>query len=133
MKLENIVQLWLIYYICASFSWLVFISPKFVRILKNFDQSCDCMNADFRNSAATIALLYCNHCITLLTHCTTILQSLLYFTANFPLLYCNHCTTFLQPLHYYPKTIVPLYCNHCSTLLSPLHYFTETIATHNCF
>ena len=56
VKLENIVKLWLIYNICASFSCLAFISPKFAQILKYLAQSWDCMIAAFRNSVATLYL-----------------------------------------------------------------------------
>ena len=39
---------------CASFSWLAFISPKFAQIFKYFVPSCDCMIVAFRNSAEMV-------------------------------------------------------------------------------
>ena len=56
VKLENIVILLYIYNICASFSGLHFISPRFAKILKYFAQSCDCMIAAFRNFVFGIQL-----------------------------------------------------------------------------
>ena len=42
VKLENTGEFKEIYNICAIFSWLALIIPKFLKILKSFAQSSNC-------------------------------------------------------------------------------------------
>ena len=42
VKLENTGEFKEIYNVCAIFSWLALIIPKFLKILKSFAQLCDC-------------------------------------------------------------------------------------------